>query len=168
MEFSTEVKDKIFRVLGKNKLVIDLVPYVNEYVRNNPDTEIQIGCDSQPIGGVINYALVLVLYNKGKGGHVLYTKIHVKREKGIKNKTQDFIKLWREVELSLALAEYLRMSGCKKVKYIDLDLNPDPTFYSNTVLRSSLGYVTSMGYEPRCKPDAFSASYAADRLSRHI
>jgi len=168
MEFSTEVKDRVFKILERGKLVVDLVPYINEYIKDNPDTEIQIGCDSQPIGGVINYAIVIVLYNQGKGGHVLYTKLHVKREKGSKNKTQDFIKLWREVELSLALAEYLRMSGCKKVKYIDLDLNPDPMYYSNTVLRSSLGYVTSMGYEARCKPDAWSASYAADRLSRYI
>ena len=167
MQFAEGIKDQVFRILGRGKLVVDLVPYINEYIKNNPDTEIQIGCDSQPIGGVINYAVVIVLYNQGKGGHVLYTKIHVKREKG-KYKTQDFIKLWREVELSLALAEYLRMSGCKKVKYIDLDLNPDPMYYSNAVLRSSLGYVTSMGYEARCKPDAWSASYAADRLSRYI
>lgn len=167
MEVGLEIKDKVFRVLGKNKLVVDLVPYIKEYVAKYPEVEIQIGCDSQPIGKIINYAIVIVLYNEGRGGHVLYTKIHVPREKG-KHKQQDFIKLWREVEYSLQTAEFLRIEGCKKVKYIDLDLNPDPMYYSNTVLRSSLGYVTSMGYEARCKPDAWSASYAADRLSRYI
>lgn len=63
MQFAEGIKDQVFRILGRGKLVVDLVPYINEYIKNNPDTEIQIGCDSQPIGGVINYAVVIVLYN---------------------------------------------------------------------------------------------------------
>jgi predicted RNase H-related nuclease YkuK (DUF458 family) len=45
-----------------------------------------------------------------------------------------------------------------------LDLNPDPKYKSNQLLRAALGYVESMGYIPRCKPNAMCASYVADAL----
>jgi predicted RNase H-related nuclease YkuK (DUF458 family) len=34
------------------------------------------------------------------------------------------------------------------------------------VLRAALGYVESMGYTPRCKPNAVVASYVADAICK--
>ena len=47
---------------------------------------------------------------------------------------------------------------------MDVDLNKDPKHDSNTMLRAAMGLVESAGFKPRCKPDALSASYAADRV----
>jgi predicted RNase H-related nuclease YkuK (DUF458 family) len=77
-----------------------------------------------------------------------------------------FSRLWKEVEISIEISEYLRESGIQKPKYIDIDLNPDPRYRSNQVLRAALGYIESMGYMPRCKPNAMSASYIADKLCK--
>jgi predicted RNase H-related nuclease YkuK (DUF458 family) len=64
------------------------------------------------------------------------------------------------------LAKYLEDNGIQKPDFVDLDFNPDPKFQSNTVLRSALGYVESMGYKPRCKPYAVSATYEADKICK--
>ena len=54
--------------------------------------------------------------------------------------------------------------GLPKADYIDLDLNPDPMYRSNSVLRSALGYVESLGYKARIKPNAADASTCADMI----
>ena len=82
------------------------------------------------------------------------------------NFSNKFTKLWNEVQDSVELAQYLEANGIEKPAYIDLDFNPDPRYQSNTVLRAALGYVESLGYSPRCKPDAVSASYIADKICK--
>jgi predicted RNase H-related nuclease YkuK (DUF458 family) len=76
----------------------------------------------------------------------------------------NFNRLWKEVEDSIAVAMYLRENNLSEVEYIDLDLNPDPKYNSNTVLRAALGYVESMGFKARIKPNAAAASCCADHL----
>ena len=143
-----------------NRQGVDLIPYVKEFLANNENTDIYIGCDSQNFRYVTSYAIVIVLHNPGKGGHVLYSKESVP-------KIQDkFTRLWSEVEKSIETAEFLRVNDIQRPAYIDLDLNPDPKYQSNQVLRAALGYVESMGYVPRCKPDSMSASHVADALCK--
>jgi len=149
----------VFKSLTTRK-EIDLVPYIKDFLSKNPDTTIFIGCDSQNRKKVTSYAIVIVLHNPGKGGHVLYSKEVLPR---IQNK---FERLWKEVEKSIETAEYLRMHDIQKPSYIDLDLNPDPKYHSNQILRAALGYVESMGYIPRCKPNALAASHVADSLCK--
>jgi predicted RNase H-related nuclease YkuK (DUF458 family) len=142
-----------------NREEIDLIPYIKNFLFKNDDTNIFIGSDSQN-GKATTYAIVIVLHNTRKGGHVLYAKNIVPR-------IQDrFNRLWNEVEYSLQVANHLVNNGIQKPKFIDIDLNPDPKYKSNQVLRAALGYVESMGYTPRCKPNAVVASYVADAICK--
>lgn len=143
-----------------NRKDIDLVPYINDFLSKNENTSILIGSDSQNRKDKTTYAVVIVLHNPGKGGHVLYAKDILPR---IHDR---FVRLWNEVEYSIVLAEYLTQNGIPKPNSIDIDLNPDPKYKSNQVLRSALGYIESMGYTPRCKPNAMVASYVADALCK--
>ena len=143
---------------------VDLIQYITDYTKSNADVEIYVGCDSQVHGRNIDYGIVVILHKPHAGGHVLYTEVQTNRIKG-KPTENLFTRLWQEVEFSLTIAERLRASDIK-VKYIDVDLNPDPRWGSNTVLRAAMGYVESMGYIPRCKPDAWSASYCADKICK--
>ena len=142
-----------------NRKSIDLVEYVKEYLVANPNIDIYVGCDSQLHGDVTDYGIVVVLHKGKSGGHVLYASLQRER---IRDK---FTRLWQEVEYSISTANALRDAGIT-VKYLDLDLNPDPRWGSNSVLRAAMGYVESMGYTPRCKPFAISASYAADKICK--
>lgn len=149
----------IFKTLS-NKKEIELIDYIKNYLIMYPDTTIFIGTDSQNQRTYTNYASVIVLHNKTRGGHVIYTKRQLPK---IYDK---FVRLWNEIEFSLEIADYLVANNVKKPDYIDLDLNPDPKYKSNDVLRAALGYVIGLGYNARCKPNAMSASYVADTLCK--
>lgn len=151
--------DRKFKSLT-NGAVIDLIPYLEEKLMGSDDIQMYIGSDSQNIAGKTVYALVIVLHYGNHGGHVIYSKQTLPR-------IQDrFTRLWTEVEDSVELAQYLELNGLPKPQYIDVDLNPDPMYKSNALLRSALGYVEAHGYTPRCKPYAVSATYCADKLCK--
>jgi predicted RNase H-related nuclease YkuK (DUF458 family) len=146
-----------FRRLGDGREV-DLIPYVRTELEQNENVRIYIGTDSQNIGEKTVYATVVVLHYGNNGAHVLYSKTTFPRVK------DNFTRLWNEVEYSLEVAEELYNGGLPRADYIDLDYNPDPIYRSNSVLRSALGYVESMGYKARMKPDAAAASCVADAI----
>lgn len=150
--------EHVFRSLSNEK-VVDLIPYLKEKIASADDIKIYIGTDSQNIGGKTVYASVIVLHYGNRGAHVVYSKTKVDRIR------ERFAKLWREVEISMEVAQYLRENDINAT-YIDIDLNPDPRYGSNNVLRAALGFVESMGYVARCKPFATAASYCADRLCK--
>jgi predicted RNase H-related nuclease YkuK (DUF458 family) len=147
----------VFKSLG-NRKVVDLVPYLKEKLAERNDISVYIGSDSQNIGDSTVYACVIVLHYNKNGGHVLYTKSKIDRVK------DRYTRLWNEIELSMEVARYLEAQGIQKAKYIDIDLNPDPKYASNGILRAALGFIESYGFVPRSKPDAMSASYCADRV----
>lgn len=146
-----------YRILA-TETIVSLDSYLSHYLSENPDAQIIIGCDSKNRDSETVYGLVIVLYKEKKGGHVLYAKQRMPR---IRDR---WSRLWREVELSVALANELQEKGFPKVKFIDLDLNPDPRYKSNDVVRAAVGLVESMGYEARTKPYSLCASYAADKV----
>jgi predicted RNase H-related nuclease YkuK (DUF458 family) len=151
--------DRKFRSLT-NGHEVDLIPYLKMKLAESDNIKIYVGSDSQNIGNKTIYAMVIVLHYGNNGGHVIYSKKYVDR---IRDR---FVRLWKEVEDSIQLAKYLEDNGIQKPDFVDLDFNPDPKFQSNTVLRSALGYVESMGYKPRCKPYAVSATYVADKICK--
>lgn len=153
----------IFKNLG-NRTEVDLVPYMKEKIvertklmKGTNDVSIYIGCDSQNIGVNTVYGLVVVLHYGNNGGNVLYSRMKVER---IRDR---FFRLWKEVEMSVEIAQCLEAEGLR-AKYIDIDINPDPRYQSNKVLRSALGLIEASGFEARCKPDALAASSIADYI----
>jgi predicted RNase H-related nuclease YkuK (DUF458 family) len=149
---------KTFRKLS-DSTPVELIPYLKEILSTRDDIKVYIGTDSQNTDKYTHYAIVVVLHYANNGGHVLYAKERM-------DKIRDrFTRLWNEVEMSIQLAQYLASNGIQPA-FVDLDLNPDPKYNSNTVLRAALGYVEAMGFKPRCKPEAVSASCIADRLCK--
>ena len=60
-------------------------------------------------------------------------------------------RLWREVELSVETAQQRMSVDIQKPEYIDIDLNPDPKYQSNTLLRAAVGLIESLGLKARYK-----------------
>lgn len=151
---------KQFKTLS-GKHIPDIVEYIREYVGLKEDVEILIGSDSQTYGNKKTvYGVVVALYVKGKGGHVLCSREVVKAESNLSTKL--ITEVWRSIEL----AEYLRENGLPKPTWIDIDLNPDPKFKSNKTLREAVGLVEGMGYKCRHKHDGAIMTYAANKLVR--
>jgi len=144
----------------RDNVKVDAVSYLKEKLLETPDAEIYIGCDSQTHGRETTYAVVIVLHRAGQGGHVLYFKEKIPAIREIAQR------LWREVETSVEVADYLLENGVKRAKYIDIDVNPDKKYKSNMLLTSAIGLVNWKGYEGRTKPTAFCASYCADKICK--
>jgi predicted RNase H-related nuclease YkuK (DUF458 family) len=148
-----------WRSLGDRKK-IDPMKHLAEWTLVNPDYKIYIGCDSSNMGDETTYATVIVLHKENKGGHVIYSR---KSEPRIKSRYE---RLWKEVELSVSAAHLLEMWGFGKPDFIDIDLNPDPRFQSNTLLASAVGMVESLGIKARWKSKSPWAISIADSICR--
>ena len=137
---------------------VDLVSYVKDWLEKKPNAEILIGCDSQNFSDKTIYAIVVAIYDVGKGAHVLYNRWKAQRES-----TRN-IRLLNEVWYAVEVAEFMKNAGIPEVKWIDIDINPDPKYKSNEVLRQAVGLVEGMGYRVRYKTLGPIATYAADHL----
>jgi predicted RNase H-related nuclease YkuK (DUF458 family) len=122
------------------------------------NVEILIGCDSQGYKDKTIYATVIALYKPGSGAHVLYRRENTPPEKVRQ------VRLMNEVWKSIEVAEFLKSEGLPKVKYIDIDINPDKRYKSNEVLRAAVGMVEGYGYQVRYKTFGAMVTYAADSL----
>lgn len=137
----------------------DLAEYTKEYLENNKESEVKmyLGCDSQTKGIITTYATTLVFHIANSGCHVIYKKEVVPVIRDMWNR------LWKETELSVAAALYLREAGIE-IHTIDLDYNIDPVHNSNKLVKAAVGYVESLSFEARVKPDLLPAVYAADDI----
>lgn len=148
-----------WRSLSDRK-VINPVSHLSEWIEKNPECKIYIGCDSSNLGDKTTFATVIVLHKESMGGHVIYNR---RSEDRIRSR---FERLWKEVELSVSAAHLLESWGFGKPDYIDIDLNPDPKYQSNTLLASAVGMVESMGIPARWKSKSPWAISIADSICR--
>lgn len=150
-----------FKKFTGEKLV-NVSDYVKSYVAEHKDTpvEIMVGTDSQNKGRKTTYSTVIVLYIPGHGGHCIFKRWKTPKE------TVRQVRLLKEVEESLNVANELVEHGCPKPKYIDIDINPNPKYKSNEVYTTAKGWIESMGYEVRFKTIAPLVTSVADWLVR--
>ena len=149
-----------FRTLY-GKPIENIISYITEYISERNNVEILIGTDSQSYSNVETvFGVAIALYTPGKGVHVLCTREVVPIERTLSTR------LLKEVWKSIEIAEYLKDNGLPKPKWIDIDLNPDPRYKSNSVLRQAVGMVEGMGYKVRYKQLGAMSTYAANHLVR--
>lgn len=134
----------------------NVAQYIKDYIKENKETEIIIGTDSQNKNNYTKWSTVIVLYNPGHGGHCIFKRWRTNKEK-VKN-----VRLLKEVEESINTANELVEAGLPKPKYIDLDINPNPKFKSYEVYQAAKGWVESVGYNVRFKTIAPLVTTAAD------
>ena len=150
--------------------------YVKQYFRDNPgfDYDLFVGCDSLPaVNKVTTFVVVVVIYKRGKGAHIIYSKVKDKTKLPIMSR------LWKEVEISVEVAGELKAGGVLDYQFSDkhgtlqslsldihLDLNSKVSEKSNKILDAATGYVKGMGFNVYSKPFAWCASYAADYVCR--
>jgi predicted RNase H-related nuclease YkuK (DUF458 family) len=85
-------------------------------------------------------------------------------KKKIPKITDLWTKLWGETERSVALARLILDECNIRVKQIDLDYNSDPSYPSQKLIAASSGYIASLGFEAKAKPNLLMAAWAANVL----
>ena len=142
--------------------VIDLEDYVRNYVETNENVTIGVCTDSIARGKRLNYATVVVLYRKGKGGHVLFERNTIERYLfGIASQ-KDFQKLYHDTVLTQSVVE--RLSEFADIIEVNLDFNADSDYFSNTVLLASIGWFKAQGVDVKGKPCQYA--HVADKFVR--
>lgn len=178
------MSDAIFKKIDGTKIT-NVPEYIKKYFEDKRresmynEFEIFIGTDSQRVrrGRLTLYASVICLYTKGKGAHLIYTRVKrddisptTKKTSMVKgNDPMLYQRLWWEVEYSMQITNYLKDNGVFTecgIGQVHLDISANPDNKSNVVYKSAIGYVESYGYNVRNKPNAPASSYAADFLVR--
>ena len=133
-----------------------------------PGTKIYIGGDSSrfSLDGAwfADYTLAIVVHINGNNGCKIFGEVQRERDWDSK-KDRPRMRLMTEVykiaELYLKLQDVLE----DRIVEVHLDINPDEHYGSSCVISQAVGYIKGVcNVVPFVKPDAFAASYAADRF----
>jgi predicted RNase H-related nuclease YkuK (DUF458 family) len=133
-----------------------------------PETKIYLGCDSErvKIDGkwYADYILAIVVHINGNNGCKLFGEVQRERDwdqKASRPSLRLMTEVYKVSELYLKLEEVL---DGREVE-VHLDINPDEMHGSSCVIGQAVGYIKGVcNVIPFVKPEAFAASYAADRF----
>lgn len=145
---------------------------VKDYIVSTSGTsKIYIGCDSDVVKKGKNvwfadYYLVVVIHHNGRNGCKIFGFKDSERDYTVDKKKPRhrlMTEVYKAVDLYLKLEDAI---GDREVE-IHLDINPNKKHNSSVVVQEAIGYVRgTCDIVPKIKPEAFAASYCADRMYR--
>lgn len=142
---------------------------VKEFInKQGPNTKIYIGADSARYKKhqewYADYTLAIVVHIDGRHGCKIFGEVHTEKDFDQKS-NRPSLRLMNEVYKVAELYQKLMdVIGDKSVE-IHLDINPDERYNSSMVIQQAVGYIKGVcNVIPMVKPNAFAASYCADRL----
>lgn len=143
---------------------------VKEFIRNTSETtSVYIGADSERYRGrndhwFADYTVAVVVHLDSSRGCKVFGKVDSERDfdnRHDRPATRLMNEVYRAAQMYLDLIDAIGDRHCE----VHLDINPDEMHGSSCVIQQATGYIRGMcGFTPKVKPEAFSASYAADRL----
>ena len=142
---------------------------VKEFIMNQtPESKIYIGGDSERFmmneQWYADYILVVVVHINGNNGCKIFGEVQRERDWDQK-KDKPRMRLMNEVYKIADL--YLKLHDVLEDREVEvhLDINPDEHYGSSCVISQAVGYIKgTCNVIPFVKPQAFAASYAADRF----
>lgn len=146
----------------------DLKEVIKFISQQTPETKIYLGCDSErfKIKGqwYADYILAVVIHRNGNNGCKIFGRVDRERDfdqKAARPINRLMTEVYKVAELYMALEEAIQDREIE----IHLDINPDEHHGSSCALTQAIGYIRgTCNVVPLVKPNAFAASYAADRL----
>jgi predicted RNase H-related nuclease YkuK (DUF458 family) len=142
---------------------------VKEFIEaQGPNTRIYIGGDSERFSSdgawYADYTLAIVVHINGNNGCKIFGEVQRERDwdqKKDKPRMRLMTEVYKIAELYLKLNEVLEDRAVE----VHLDINPNEMHGSSCVVNEAIGYIRGMcNVVPMVKPQAFAASYCADRL----
>ena len=142
---------------------------VKRYITtSSPETKIYLGADSERnrLEGIwyADYTVAVVVHIDGKHGCKIFG-YHQRERDYDQRKDKPNIRLMTEVYKVSEI--YLELKDVIEDRYVEvhLDINASAKHASNQVVQQAIGYIRgTCNLEALIKPNAFAASYAADRL----
>jgi predicted RNase H-related nuclease YkuK (DUF458 family) len=119
-----------------------------------------IGTDSQVRGSETEFATVIVLIRKGRGGFMFINNEKTIRKMSLKERL--LTEVSRSIEIAYSLCPLFDRYNTELE--VHADINTNPRFGSHTALSEAMGYILSMGFTFKAKPDAHAASCCANKV----
>ena len=142
---------------------------VKKFIESQPpETKIYLGADSERINykdvWYADYTIAIVVHIGGRHGCKVFGEVVRERDYD-QSKNKPSMRLMNEV---FKVSEmFHKLSDVLQDRYVEvhLDINPNEKYGSFCVVQQAIGYVKgTCNVTPLVKPNAFAASYAADRL----
>lgn len=141
---------------------------VRNFIHNqSEETKIYIGCDSERyrLGEhwYADYIVAIVVHFDGKHGCKIFGQVTKERDfdqKKNRPRYRMMMEAYKASEMYLQLADVLE----DRFVEVHLDINPSEMYGSNCAMTEAIGYIRgTCNVIPMIKPNAWAASYAADR-----
>ena len=153
-----------WRRLNGQRIEQPLLKAVEETIRREKSAgfklKVCIGTDSQVIGEEVHYATVIVFLREKRGGFMFISNEKTTRKTTLRERM--ILEVGRSVEVAYSLCHLLDEHDV--ALEVHADINTDPAFESNTALKEAMGYILSMGFVFKDKPDAFASSSCAAKV----
>ncbi len=119
-----------------------------------------IGTDSLEHSNATEFATVIVFLREQRGGFMF---IHTERSQHpFSVKERMLSEVSKSIETAYNLCDLLDAYNVDLE--VHADINTNPYFKSNSALSEAMGYILSMGFVFKAKPEAFASSYCADKI----
>ena len=119
-----------------------------------------IGTDSQVKGLLIDFATVIVFLREQKGGFMFIHQERIAQKMSIKERMISEVQ--KSIECAYSLCDLLDLYDVDLE--VHADINTNPNFKSNQALHEAMGYILSMGFVFKAKPEAFASSTCANKM----
>ncbi len=161
---TTDQIGQSWRRLNGEVITISLLEEVERIIVEETDKgnklKVCIGTDSQVSGNITEYATVIVFLREKKGGFMLISSEKTTIKCSIKERMLQEVS--KSIEVAYQLCDLLDLYEVDLE--VHADINTNPGFKSNTALSEAMGYILSMGFVFKAKPDAFASSYCANKI----
>ncbi|TFF35234.1 ribonuclease H-like YkuK family protein [Mucilaginibacter psychrotolerans] len=119
-----------------------------------------IGTDSQVKGSVTDFATVIVFIREARGAFMFIHQERTSQKMTIKERMLNEVQ--KSIDIAYKLCDLLDLYDVELE--VHADINTNPMFKSNQALHEAMGYILSMGFVFKAKPEAFASSCCANKM----
>ncbi|MFD1427970.1 putative RNase H-related nuclease YkuK (DUF458 family) [Kroppenstedtia sanguinis] len=143
------------------QMISEIYAYIDE--DRNAIYKMVIGTDSQTDHKETLFVTAIIIHRVGKGALFFYSK---KKSRPLLDLRY---RIYKETEYSLDLMERLKEEGFLGASLelpVEVHLDVGRKGETRKLIQEVVGWVTSVGYTAKIKPDAYAASSVADRFTK--
>lgn len=119
-----------------------------------------IGTDSQVKGDITDFATVIVFLREHRGGFMFIHQEKTKKKMSIKERM--LTEVQGSIDIAYQLCPLLELYEVEME--VHADINTSPNFKSNVALHEAMGYILSMGFVFKAKPESFASTNCANKM----
>ncbi|RBW71381.1 ribonuclease H-like YkuK family protein [Bacillus taeanensis] len=143
----------------------DINEHIKAYLKEDPKAtyKVVIGTDSKTTQKCSIIVTAFIIHRVGKGARFYYQKVKSKPLIDLR------YRIYKETELSLTVMDQLKQHGITDLLAdwpIEIHLDVGQQGETRKLIQEVVGWVTSVGYVAKIKPNAYGASAVADKYTR--